>query len=304
MSANSSGHWQLSAKSVAVGSFMVTLASLATLVTVVSVKNVDTLSTVALVLAVLAFVVQLIVFVVQSAAADAQHRNAQELHAAMMATLSQIQERTHGTQASVERINSRLLDAALGKASSEGFELGTPEYAEVVARTLSTANASSVNRDPSTGPDSDEPRRTPIRSNYPPPMAKEEAEPLHQEMTTWPSPAEMPAILKDLSSLSNHAQQVLLRLADDLARCTRPGSPIGPGAHSLSKELRDEGLVRKIPGWKLDILTEEGRRIGRVLSAYGPPPKNAPTELIELVERIRSIDEEQTRAMLDNRDPD
>lgn len=296
MSADYSGSWQLSAKAVAVGSFMVTLASLATLITVISIKDIDTLSTVALVLAVLAFVVQLIVFVVQSAAADAQHRNAQTLHAAMMATLSQIQERTHGTQESVERINTRLLDAAFGKASSEGYERGTPEYTAVVARTLSPADSDSGNRDSEPEPILD--------TTYPEPMAKNEAALIHQEMTTWPNPSEMPALLEDLSSLSARAQLRLYRLAKDLAEFTRPASLIGPGVMTRAAELEERGLSRKVPGWKLYTLTEKGRRLGRVLTARGEPPKNAIAELLELRDGIRNIADDEERRAVDNRDED
>src|SRR5687767_9935500 len=81
---------------LSVGSATIALTCLATLAVVASIKNVDTLSTVALALAVIAFVAQLIVFVVQSAAASQQMTQSQELHGRLQGVLSELGERTRG----------------------------------------------------------------------------------------------------------------------------------------------------------------------------------------------------------------
>jgi hypothetical protein len=291
-----SGYWRLSTSAIAITSLMVTLASLATLVTVVSVKDVDTLSTVALVLAVLAFVVQLIVFVVQSAAANEQLRSAQELHAAMMSTLAQIQERTQGTQQSVDRMNTRLLDAAIGKATAEGFQAGTPEYDEVVARTISDGSSErlSLPVPPTRG-----------GGNYPPALPADEAEAVHREMRTWPAAQDFPDVLKVVKDLGAAEQEDLLRFATDAMQFSGPSTSIGPGAGGdPDSKLAKSGLIKKIPGWKLYTLTPEGRRIGRFLSATEPPPPNTPEELVDLQRRIAQRAEEKSLRMTDNRDLD
>jgi purine-cytosine permease-like protein len=68
------------ARLVAVTATVLSLGLLATLAIVVGVKHVDILSTVALALAILAFVVQLIVYIVQSASASQQLADAHKLH--------------------------------------------------------------------------------------------------------------------------------------------------------------------------------------------------------------------------------
>jgi hypothetical protein len=87
--------------------------------------------------AILAFVVQLIVYVVQTATANQQLMQAQQLHGATLEILAQIQERSEGTQATVATINERLLAHILGKAlpeaSAAGIDPESPEFSKIVA---------------------------------------------------------------------------------------------------------------------------------------------------------------------------
>ena len=194
------GHVLLPWRTLALTSLIVALAFGATLVIIVSVKDVDTLSTVALTLAVLAFVVQIIVFVIQIAASNEQLRKSQELHSQMMSTLAQLQERTQGTQQSVERMNTRLLDAALGKAAGEGLTIGSPEYTEQVVRSLESSETRSR-----TGGDA-----TSVMQ-YPPPLALDLASRVSAEMRSWPSADEVPEIEKVLGSLGEREERSLAR---------------------------------------------------------------------------------------------
>src|SRR3954453_17690589 len=88
-------------RATAVAAVSVALACLGSLVVVGSIKDVDTLSTVALALAVIAFVAQLIVFVVQTAAANSQMLQSHELFATLQRLLGEMGERTRGTEATV-----------------------------------------------------------------------------------------------------------------------------------------------------------------------------------------------------------
>ena len=137
-------HLSVPLKAVAVGSILLTLTSLVLLVIIVSIKDVDLLSTVALGLAILAFVVQLIVYIVQTAAANQQLLQSQQLHGATLRILAEIEEKSAGTQATVRTISERLLAHVLGKAipeaSAQGLTVESHEFstrvADLVARRL------------------------------------------------------------------------------------------------------------------------------------------------------------------------
>lgn len=279
---------------IAVGSLIVALASVATLIVVVSARGIDALSTLALSLAVIAFVVQLIVFIVQTAEAARSSRQGQELHASLMSLLSQIEERTQGTQASVDRMNTRLLEALIGKARGEGLEVGSTEFAERISSGmtgyLSTDSSAAVS--PSAAGDE---RRA--FWDWPAPLPKSEALALHAELLRWPKAEEVGWIRSIIDGLDDRTLMDMRRLARDLKSTTSPNTTLGPGLSlEQSNALVQQGLAEKVPGWKLYTLSEKGRRVGRLFTAEGPPPDGL-EELAELRDRINRLHEERLASL-------
>lgn len=105
----------LSWRSIATTSACLCLALLVTLAVVVASQDTGFLSTLALALAVIAFIVQIIVFIAQSAASTSQLTRAEELHGATLRALATIEEKTEGTRQTVNTINDQMLSAVLGK---------------------------------------------------------------------------------------------------------------------------------------------------------------------------------------------
>lgn len=261
----------LSLRTIAVSCVLVALASLATLVVVVSVKGIDALSTLALALAVLAFVVQLIVFIVQAADASQQTARNQELHARMMSALAQIQERTQGTQQSVDRMNTRLLEAVIGKATGEGLVVGSSEFVDRLATGIGGQEAGSelwVHGDD---------KRASKQSRYANPLPSTEAQAIHLEMATWPERGQLDEVKSLTKDFSSWDWDALYRLAFDTYAFTRPYTAFGPGLEINVAKFRELGLSEKLPGRNLYVLTEKGRLVGRLMTAQG----EAPPELAE-----------------------
>jgi hypothetical protein len=261
--ASERGIVRLPMSALALGSGVVALASLGALITVVAIKDVDALSTVALALAIIAFVVQLIVFVFQGIEANRQSHDNEELHSRLMTLVSQIEERTQGTQKSVDHMNDRMLEALIGKASNEGLPPDSPEFAQVVADGLSLNDLSFRTTQPIT------------HSGYPPPLKPDLAREIHQELETWPPPDKLSDIRATLKDLSDSTIGKIAAYARDLLNNTEETNRvIGPGlTGSDSEEGVRQGLVERIPGWTLYTLTPKGRRVGRLFTAIGEPPK-------------------------------
>lgn len=288
---------RLSWKSLALTSVIVSLTCLVTLIVVVSVSGVDALSTVAMALAILAFVVQLIVFIVQAADTSSAAQRGQELHTQLISLLAQLQERTQGTQKSVDQMNTRLLEAILGKATGGSLRLGDPKLIGQLATGLSqaaTPSAPAVSGSPRTS--------TSFSDQYPDPLDSTEASSINSELTTWPPEDEAATISKTIQELSPTHQRNLYSLANDLRSTTQPGSSVGPGLTMFNiEDLIERGLVEKIPGWKLYTLTDKGRRVGRIFTAQSEPPP-ALRPLRELRDRVISDAQESMARALSNRE--
>lgn len=256
---------------ISLGAGIIALASLGTLVTVVALKDIDALSTVALALAIIAFVVQLIVFVLQSVETNRQSTHAEELHGRLVGLLSQIEERTQGTQHSVDAMSTRMLEALIGKASNEGLATDSREFAQVVATGLSNARTS---------------QREPVdldSTDWPPPLPAEQAALIHAEMRSWPDPADSAALLPQIAAMDFQRQCDLARFARDMYKSTEPGMSIGPGLFGMgSEDLKEMGLLEDVPGWNMYRLSAAGRRVGRVFTAVGDPPAGTPSKLLEV----------------------
>lgn len=273
------------ARVVATVSLLVSLGSVATLVVVSSVKNVDILSTVALALAILAFVVQLIVYVVQSASASQQLSDARALHGEMMAVLAALQERAAGTQKSIDQIHSQMIDELRMKAANPQAVAGTTQQAAVEIADDSTAHT------PQTGvpsPDhawtSDESGREAVEDDYPGPLAESEAAAIRRELESWPTTEEIEEIQSELEQLSKYELFSLASLARDAHYFSEGSRFYGPGMaiRPLTRALIERGLAEKIPGWKLATLSPRGRQLGRIFTAN--PPTGTPAQIMKMRE--------------------
>lgn len=267
------------------------LASLAALVIVVSVKGVDALSTVALGLAILAFVVQIIVYIVQAAQVSEQSRQSSTLHSQMMSALAQLQERTQGTQKSMDQMNVRLLEAVIGKSSDSGV-LGVSSH--VAARLIETVSSSGAAHGRGRSDVLDQLTEGLTQQDYPKPLDTAEAAAIHAEMLEPISSNEVAIAEKALETLSSNEQYRLARFAFDVLHFTEVNSVLGPGSGYSTGQLLDEQLIEKIPGWKLFTLTSKGRFAGRLFTAGISPGVDAPvlTQIRQsYVDRRRTMEE-------------
>ncbi|WP_162815412.1 hypothetical protein [Microbacterium arborescens] len=81
------------------------------------------------------------------------------------------------------------------------------------------------------------------------------------------------------------------------SRSTRPGATLGPGLGGTSPTLINQGLIEKIPGWKLYTLSEKGVRAARLFTAEGAPPA-----WIDPLVPLRNQVREREKKPIDNRD--
>jgi hypothetical protein len=286
---------RLSFRTLAVGSLLLGIGSLTTLIIVVSVEGKDALSTVALALAILAFVIQIVVYIVQAADTSSQSRRAQELHAELLSILSELRERTSGTQRSVDSMNVRLLEAVIGKAQGDGLAVNTAEFAARLSNSLAEV-----------AEEAPESAATPLRSkgasrSFPGPLEPRVAAALAQEMRTWPEADELPRIDAVMNELDDDALMDIYRHAADVERTSQPGAPFGPGLMEPEQLVVDRGLAEKIPGWKLYTLTPSGRLVGRIFTA-DPPIPSAFSHLAERREKVIRAHKEALDRALDSRD--
>jgi hypothetical protein len=275
---------------VAIAAVITAISALTALVIVAT--SSQALETLAIILAVVAFVSQLIIFIFQTIAASQQVRQAASLHADLTALVAQIAERTQGTQATVSTINERLLEAAIGKAiPSTPNEVTSPEFRRNVAENVSAILAAE-----------DHDRRL----ECPPPdlvtfprreKSSRDAE-LLRMMSTFPPPGdEAEQAIEALLALPPDARLALRRFARDERQYRVPNTTLAPGILFGAQEdeaLRAAGLVgvdsELRPGWPIGVLTDKGRRVGRLLTADGSLPAHLkPAQ--ELLAELRSTAE-------------
>ncbi|MFI9642784.1 hypothetical protein ACIG87_22440 [Micromonospora sp. NPDC051925] len=113
------GSVRLNWRDIAIWSMIISIALVAVISIVTTVKDADTLSVVALALAVIAFVAQIIVFIVQAAAANDQQMKAQEVYSQTMRALTLIEEKMEGTRQTVNTMNEQLLARVLNGSLPE-----------------------------------------------------------------------------------------------------------------------------------------------------------------------------------------
>ena len=262
------------------------MASIAALAVVASIHDADTLSTVALALAVIAFVAQLIVFVVQADAANAQMVQSRQLHGELQHLLGEMGERTRGTEVTVQTINERLIEAVIGKRLGE--RAGFPSSADAVRRFAEDVSAE-VAAD-TASPDRGQPHFLP-RTPTP-----DDAE-IIRIMTAFPSEDEARAALATLSSLDLIDVGRLGIFAADEIKSRQPWAVYDPGFSAIEDDdLEKAGLVARVPGSEaivgspMSALTPEGRELGRLLTATDSPPPALAGEIFELRQRVADLD--------------
>lgn len=274
----------VSYRATTVASVAANLAVLATLVVVVSIKDIDALSTVALALAVIAFVAQLIVFVVQTSAANAQMLQTQELYGSMQGVLAELSEKAAGTQSVVSTMNERVIEALMGKRIAErgGSDRPDADNVTALAQDVSSALASSAPQY--------------LRRHVKPGDAETEA-----RLRTFPSEAEAVASMDKLSQLDPLDAARLQNFANDMASNLRDDSFYDPGLIvSAPDSLLADGLVSEIPGSEqtvghaLGTLTPHGVELARLLLAQGDPPAAIADRLAE----VKSAIEQTTQRLV------
>lgn len=263
------------------------LACLASLVIAVSVKRVDALSTVALGLAILAFIAQIIVYIVQASQVSEQARQTSALHSQMMSVLAQLQERTQGTQKSMDKMNGRLLEAVLGKSSDVSI---AGDSSRVAARLIETVSTSEGALGQGRGEVLGQLAEGVVGEDYPSALDRAEAAAIHAEMLKPLSHDEVSMVEDIFQDLKPADHLRLARISRDVLQFTRPNSVFGPGVSYVSDALLEKGFVEKIPGWKLYTLTQKGRAPARLFSAGLTSGGDSPVLL-----KIRNAEEERRR---------
>lgn len=291
--------FRLSYRGVAVAGLITGLASLVTLVIVVYLKDIDALSTVALALAILAFVVQLMVYILQTSQTTEQARQAGDLHARSMAILSQIQERTQGTQASVDRMNARLVEAVIQKYGASGADMQSPETAREIAEVVSAASSADA-----MGLDTGFIERDGMQ--FPPPLSPGRKRALRRQIGTPLTDQEAMEALSLIQSLGPTGKRVLIHYVNDLSRSVAPGMALGPGLPGSGPgdvEAGKAGIIEKIPGWRLYSLTDKGVLVARAFIT-GPTNPEQHTALVQEISRLKDAYAMFQASIYDRREKD
>jgi hypothetical protein len=272
----------------------VALTCLTVLAVVTSIEDKSALETVAIALAILAFVVQIIVYIAQAEAAAAALRRSQDIYAETLRVLTEIRERSEGTQAAVTQQFDKVLEHALaaklpGAATQK--ELASPELAREVAASVSAA----INAPRPPPPGS---TRT---KEYPEPRSSDENAEVLAYMAEWPSKEDFEELWPVAEDMSVSARSMLAVLAQDEIAQRRPDARLGPGLYVGSSadraSLEQAGLAESLPGHvdedgkHLVVLTPRGRRLARAFTARGAPPDYVPDGVKQLITVIRALEE-------------
>lgn len=290
-----STHLMVAWPAAAVGALILALAALIGLVIVVTSSEV--LSTVAIVLAIIAFVVQVIVFIVQMQTAAAQAVHAQELHGQMQGVLAGIQERTQGTQQSLEGMNATLLEAALGRSLPEAEKSATQDgdafVRDLAERTMQTLLADEATRTmmdrsgPEDGRVGAQRRRRVARRGpvWPSRPRTDEDRKALSEASAWPEKTEAENVLQHMEGVPTDAVKRLIELAEDEYRSLEGGDDEAMSVPGYSKLGSDDALVEHGLVMGSGYLSPSGREIvslsplGRVAARLVFAPDPVPEQL-------------------------
>jgi hypothetical protein len=280
--ASNNANLSVSWKSVAIAATVVAITSLIICGIIATINKADTLSVVALGLAIIAFVIQILIFIVQAAAAAQQDLHAQEIYGSTLRALATIEEKSEGTQRAVSTINDRMLVALLGKAipeaASMGLPISSPEFSDAVAERV--------------GELANQARKSSSSASQTPDKQQDEPQQDDDFIYTFPSNKEVQEALPALLELDMEAVSGLRYLGQDYSH-----SSINRGLRAIpgAAQLHEKGLVRRVrKAWSRDpiyILTPRGQTAARILLARDTP-SDAPVEIQAIRAGLTKNDEE------------
>ncbi|WP_410819837.1 hypothetical protein [Micromonospora sp. 050-3] len=263
---------------LAISSLLINIVAIIAVATVASVTNAGALETVALALSILAFACQLIIYSVQTWQSGEQLRQARELNASTLATLSEVQTRIEGTHQMVSVQHQELMHLAALKASSSlrkeaaASENNTVQIESAEYAMNSVAVAVAQEQIPNPRPAG---RVAPANRRWSSPIE-------------WPSLEEANSILQVIDDPDLSYNGLAFALADDISADEAGISP-GLGYRDvLDDAWIDLGMLalHENNDEKLVKLTPNGRRAGRLLIAPWPPPANF-AHIKEDIKRLR-----------------
>jgi hypothetical protein len=237
------------------------VGSLASLVVVATTNGSNALATVALALAVLSFLIQIIVFLGQSAIQGSQTMRNEQIFGATLKLLAEIQSTANTTQEALREQKEVLLPALLEK---QALQTGPPPGQTTPAV----------------------PPSEPANLSYPPPIRdRPEITSRLDLLTTLPPDREIAERdAKLIHELSPITVDTLRRLGrDEMSSLMSPGN-FGPGLYrhlSGTQEALSRGLVREIdppmydpsdPSYRVFQLTPDGRELARYWASWHPRP--------------------------------
>jgi hypothetical protein len=277
---------QVGASALLIGCGIVTVGALAATAVVATVNHADTLSTVALALAVIAFLVQIVVYVAQAGAAEAQRVHAEQLNAQTSTLLAEVKVTAASTQQLVQDQFRELLRAFLGGAARTAEEAKIdPERLEqrllqnVRAQILPEAErALAVERAREAGRSAVARRRAAAARR---PQQSLELNPRVEDLRTLPDEESGKELLERLRRLPAASQLRLSRLGTDVVDSAQSGMFEGLGFDRGGDEaLIRDGLAtrrrtRDSDGDLLDLttLTDDGVEMARLFTAEGELPR-------------------------------
>lgn len=274
----------ISWKSVAISAIIAALAALILTAIVATIEKADTLSVVALGVATIAFVIQIIVFIVQAAAASEQSLRAQELYGSTLKVLAAIEEKTEGTSRTVSTINDRMLSALIEKAIPEAVaskgSINSPNFSAEVAERVVGLIAEAPDLRMQLFRESDS------RSSEEPLLRGSPKE------ITFPNGDDVRRILPKIADLAPSDGLFDLRmLGRDWTRYGTDSDLAGIPTVANAKRLHDRGLVRRVrrPWFSASpvfVVSQDGQLAARMLLSKDIP-SNVPTELVALREALR-----------------
>lgn len=301
--ASRSADMTVSWKSLAIAATTIALAAIASTAVVATAKKADALSVIVLGVAVVAFMIQIVVFIVQAAAATEQQLKAQEVYGSTLKVLATIEEKAEGTRQVVSTISEKMLVALLGKAipeaASSGVSVESPEFSAAVAERVSRlASSMPATTNPAERIAGTRPRSTERQFTKP-----------ADDPISFPDKSDVRRVLPKMKDLNGSALQGLRYLEEDYARSRRRDFAIPAGLEILSSanELWENGLIRRIRKAGSErpvyVLKDDGLTAARILLAPDVPSdvpqevsilrdklKEHERELAEMFDRIRRSD--------------
>lgn len=262
---------------VAIANGILAIASIVTLAFVVTANNADILATLALALAIVAFFIQIAVFIVQMYVAAQFEARAGRL-------LGEIRTSVTSLEGFLQKQFAAVLDHAFEKTVVEttvkqDHEVQTPVFEAHLKENIQAALREFGLTPPAIAPRAWSPQSISVSQDV-------------EEMETFPrNETDGVRAYQTLATLTPDAVQGLRMLARDEINSRRDGGPIGLGYSTPRRKFYDDLLLAELAQLidnpqiglflrssavdepkKWVVLTDEGRNVGRLLSAIGPVP--------------------------------